>query len=75
MHSSRSSTLAEVVRHVVLGDHEYERVEDSTGVLERQIQKYKAAGRRLLSYWRAGRSWMFKLELGARVRLTSENAE
>jgi hypothetical protein len=57
---------------VILGEHEYERVRNSAGVLERQIQKYRNAGRRLLSYWRAGRSWMFKLEVAARAQLGGE---
>jgi hypothetical protein len=57
---------------VVLGEHEYERVKASAGVLERQLQAYVRAGRRVLSYWRAGRSWIFKLELGARAQLGTE---
>lgn len=55
------------VARIVLGQHEYERVKDKDrpldkrSTLDEQLSAYRRAGRRVLSYWRAGRSWIFKL--------------
>lgn len=53
---------------IILGQHEYERIADSKPglvnretALSRQLRAYVRDGRRVLSFWRAGRSWMFKL--------------
>lgn len=52
---------------IVLGQHEYERVPDKgrpldkRSTLDEQLSAYKRAGRRVVSFWRAGRSWIFKL--------------